>query len=543
MVSGAWLLLLLLHSPLLCLHYFWDEGGYYALAAYDFYQHLLLIPRSTWALGHTPLGAIYLGSAWHIGGLSPCVARVAMVLIAAATVISTYELGRRVFPGRQGCEAAAWGAALLALSPLFFAQSTMLHIDLPAALFVTLAAMALLRGRLLAFAFAASFAFMSKETAAIILPVAWVYRLRERRRVRTRDWAGLLSPLLLVLAWALWYHHKTGFWTGNHDYLQYNLYSTLNPIRFLLSLVRRIYQLLVGGFDFVLVAGAILGLRPTQTFGARGRQKSLTPESGAAGTSNSSGSPLARPQREAGSAKRTSEQSRRPGAGQETLSGAREAGLQDFMFLAAALCACYVLFHSVVGGALLRRYLLPIYPVFYLGAVWLVWRLPKPLARGVCGAAALLFVAAWFFSGPYSFEFESNLAYADFVRLHEQAAHYLESRSDASRILTAWPATGELTQPFLGYVAKPLLVVPIDGFGEADFSNTPANSFDLLYLYSRKAEAVHRGLMLVPWVQRLNRRYFGYAPQVSDETLAARYHLKLLKQLDRHGQWVRIYAK
>src|SRR5690349_11650492 len=91
MVIGAWLLLILLHYPTLALPYFWDEAGYYALAAADFYREHLLVPRSTWALGHTPIGPIYVASAWHLFGVSPSVARIAMLLLAACTIITTYK--------------------------------------------------------------------------------------------------------------------------------------------------------------------------------------------------------------------------------------------------------------------------------------------------------------------------------------------------------------------------------------------------------------------------------------------------------------------
>jgi hypothetical protein len=49
--------------------------------------------------------------------------------------------------------------------------------------------------------------------------------------------------------------------------------------------------------------------------------------------------------------------------------------------------------------------------------------------------------------------------------------------------------------------------------------------------------------MRLPFVQEINRRYFDYVPQVPEETVAAEYHLKLLKRFERHGQWVSIYAK
>src|SRR5215831_15761367 len=106
MIAGVWLVLVILHYPLRDLPYFWDEAGYYALASADFYRNHLLIPRSTWALGHTPIGPIYVASAWHLFGLSPSVARLAMTLLAASTVIATYKLARHAFAGKDAREMA-----------------------------------------------------------------------------------------------------------------------------------------------------------------------------------------------------------------------------------------------------------------------------------------------------------------------------------------------------------------------------------------------------------------------------------------------------
>ena len=90
---------------------------------------------------------------------------------------------------------------------------------------------------------------------------------------------------------------------------------------------------------------------------------------------------------------------------------------------------------------------------------------------------------------------------------------------------------------------KPLRVTPIDDFGQDSFTRAHSDDFDVLYLYSRKAESVHGTVMRLPFVQEINRRYFDYVPQVSEETLAAEYHLKLLKKFERYGQWVHIYRK
>jgi 4-amino-4-deoxy-L-arabinose transferase-like glycosyltransferase len=498
--------LLALHYPLLRLPYFWDEAGYYIPAALDFYRSWLLIPESTLPTGHTPLVMVYLGLLWRVFGFSSLVTRAAMILVAAATVVALYALARRV----AARETAIWSAVLLALSPMFFAQSSLVYLDLPAALFTTLAVLALLEGRMLMFAAAASLAVLTKETAVVLLPVAWVFVWRSaggRRAVPLRDWVALAMPLVPLAAWTLYYHHVTGFWTGNAEYLQYNLYSTLGPGRVFWSLLRRLYEVFVGGFNWLLVAGAAVGVW---------RWRGSPPWAGT----------KARPYR-------------------SESHGATEAQRHfgNLLFLAVGLGVVYLLMLSLVGGAILPRYLLPIFPIFFLVATVLVWRLPKIVAHSLCGATLACFVAAWFINPPYPFPYEDNLSYADFIRLHQQAAQFLESRSANERILTAWPATDELARPFLGYVRKPLRVVPLPGFTAGEFNGVPAESFEVLYLYSRKYEPPENWLVRFPYFQKVQERYFDYAPQTPDETLVARYGLRLLARFERRGQWVRIYEK
>ena len=579
LVAGIWLGIILLHYPWRCLPYYWDEAGYYAPAALDFCQRGLLIPESTQKLGHTPLLTVFVGIVWRVLGVSTCWARVGMMLVAAATVAATYALGKRV----AGRTVGAWAALLLVLSPLFFAQSAMLHIDLGPALFITLAVLALLppadqareaspanrashtRG-MWTFALVASLAILSKETAVIVLPVAWAYAWRVRRELRPAAWFAQCFPLLPLAAWSLYYHHATGYWTGNAEYLRYNLYSTVSPVRFFLSLIRRLYQLLVAGFDWILLIGGLLGI----WWGRRREQRAakaaspvgmalsaldwtdedLPPEEAALLRSAllRAGLPEASPNQVNDSTGSQGDQQSQhePTAGQPASAKRPEEPsrvLADFLFLTGGICVAYVLFHSLVGGALLRRYLLPVFPVSYVAAVALVWRLPKMFARGVCILAAAYFLAAWFINPPYPFAFEDNLAYVDFVHLHQRAARYLEGSKVKGRILTAWPATGELTVPFLGYVDKPLRVVAIDGFSTADFAQVSPDSFDLVYLYSRKWEPRNNWLARFPFLGRIQGRYFDYAPQAEADILAARYRLTLIVQYERRGQWVRIYSK
>ena len=491
-LAGAFVGLLALHYPLLDLPYFWDEAGYYIPAALDFHHSWLLIPQSTMPTGHTPLVMVYLGLTWRALGFSPLVTRAAMILVAAATVVTLYALARRV----AAREVAVWSAALLALSPMFFAQSSLVYLDLPAALFTLLAALALVDGRMVMFATVASLAVLTKETAGVLLPVAWLYSWKRSRlrqaRTSLKTWLALAIPLAPLAAWTLSYHHVTGFWTGNAEYLQYNLYSTLDPGRIFWSLLRRLYELFIGGFNWLLVAGAVLAIWRGQT-----------------------------------SQGETEAQKR----------------FRDLLFLAMGLGTVYVLMLSVVGGAILPRYLLPIFPLFFLVASVLVWRLPKIVARSLCGATLACFVGAWFINPPYPFPYEDNLSYADFIRLHQQAAQFLELRLAHERILTAWPATDELTRPYLGYVHESRKVVPLQGLSSRDFENVAAESFDVLYLYSRKYEPPGNWLARFPCFQHVQQRYFDYAPQISEEALLSRFRLRLIAAFERRGQWVRIYRK
>jgi len=518
---AAFAALLLLHYPLLRLPYYWDEAGYYIPAALDFFRSWRLVPQSTLLTGHTPLVIVYLAFAWRAFRFSPLVTRTAMLALAAGTLASVYALGRRV----ANREIASWSVLLLALSPLFFAQSTLVHLDLAAGLFTLLALSALVDDHPARFALASTAAVLSKETAVILLPAAWIFIWWQRRRSNgpsLRAWCiASLAPLAALMAWAAFYYHVTGSWTGNPEYLRYNLYAALNPIRVLLTLLRRLYETFLGGFNWVLTAGAIGGV-------SMGRRP-------ARGDENQPRHP-----RESGDPFPTD--SRFRGNDRQGVM-VRGAGIDSFFFLGGSLIAVYLLMLSAVGGAVLPRYLLPIFPPLVLAAVLLTWRLPGRVARSIMVIAAGCFVWAWFLNPPYPFPFEDNLAYADFIHLHQEAARLLEDQAGRGRILTAWPATDELVHPALGYVSKPLTVVPVQDFTRQDFDGVSPGSFDCAYLYSRHWEPPNNWLKRLPWLQGLQQSYFEYQPQIPDDELAARYHLRLLASFERRGQWVRIYAR
>src|SRR6266404_2064882 len=86
----------LLHAPLFGLPYFWDEAGYYIPAARDLLLTGSLIPHSTPSNAHPPLVMAYLAACWKIFGFSQLVARIAMLAVAAFSLLAVFRLGRQV---------------------------------------------------------------------------------------------------------------------------------------------------------------------------------------------------------------------------------------------------------------------------------------------------------------------------------------------------------------------------------------------------------------------------------------------------------------
>jgi hypothetical protein len=118
---------------------------------------------------------------------------------------------------------------------------------------------------------------------------------------------------------------------------------------------------------------------------------------------------------------------------------------------------------------------------------------------------------------PYSFPWEENLAYSDFIRLHRDAAQVLSERYSGARVLTAWPATDELKNPYFGYIERPLKVFAVENFKREALEQAARqkSQYDLALLYS-----THGGLELDEAAQVLGGQ--------------------VVFRAERKGQWVAI---
>ena len=84
--------LLLTHSAVLDLPYFWDEMGQFIPASLDILRDNAWIPRTTLPNVHPPGAMAYLASVWAIVGYSVVITRIAMLAMAAMGVVAVFAL-------------------------------------------------------------------------------------------------------------------------------------------------------------------------------------------------------------------------------------------------------------------------------------------------------------------------------------------------------------------------------------------------------------------------------------------------------------------
>jgi hypothetical protein len=488
----------LAHLTLLRLPYYWDEAGYYIPAAYDFFRTGDVIPSTTLANPHPPLPSLYL-ALWWKSGFTPTVTRTAMCLITAIALLAVYRLAI-LLNGRPWV--AVTTTLLTAIYPVWFAQSTLAHADMFAAA-ATLWGLVFVfsgqRPRML-WAAAACFAVGTwcKETA-IVTPVAialWEFCLCWRgsspdRRAHLRAGLVLLTPVIPLLAWFAYYRHRTGYLLGNPQFMHYNAISTLSPLRILLALAHRILQLTAHMNMFVPVLCML-------------------------------GAMLLLPLRD------------RDGTQRPRISPPDQAILYVVM-------VANILFFSVMGGALLTRYLLPLYPLLLLLCVSTFYRrVPYWWGLGLLTAAA--FLIGLFVNPPYKFAPEDNLNYADVIRLHQLAIRQIVTHFPGSTILTAWPATDELTKPELGYVKKPLAVVTVANFSLPEIQRAAASAqdFSVGFAFSTKYDPPRLLLDLGARNEALDTRFFDFHRDLTPAAIAHLLGGQIVWRDDRQGEWAAV---
>ena len=488
---------LLTHLPLLRLPYFWDEAGYYIPAAYDFFRTGSLIPYSTLTNAHPPLPAIYLAFWWKVSGFTPEVTRLATCLVAAFALTGVFSLVRRL----MNTPVAVATTLLTALYPVWFTQSTLAQADIYAAA-ATMWALAYglqelpsaRSGWIAAIWF--SVAALSKETAIVMPLTLAAWHVWEARRKHAeagghgRTAMQFAIPVLPLCGWYAYHFHKTGHIFGNPQFVRYNAVLTLHLFRFFLALAQRLMQVTVYMNLFVPILCMVAAM--------------FLP------------------------ALRQADGSKRPRVSWNVQA---QIGI---------LLLVNLLFFSVVGGAVLARYLLPLYPLILLLCVS-TWRRRVEQWPWIVALSVVAFLAGLFVNPPYRFTPEDNLTYCSLIVMQQQAVAQVIHRAPGGTVLTAWPATDELRRPELGYVRKPVHVVAIDDFSLSQIETAAQlHNYDAALVFSTKYQLTNA----LSWSHfgdgEWNQEYFGYHYDLPPMVIARLLHGNVVWDARSRGLWAAV---
>jgi hypothetical protein len=505
-----------IHSPLLTLPYFWDEHGQFVPAALDILRDGAWVPRSTVPNVHPPGVMAYLAVVWRLFGYSIPATRVAMLALASLGMLFTFLLGIELCRGASGAPAFI-AVLLLAADPLFYTQAMMAQLDMPAMVFTTAALLFYLQKRYIPAAAACVALVLTKETG-VILPLLFAVDLLKwgrppacgglSGRIRT---ATLFVPAFIALGiWLLYLRHVTGHIFGDPGFTHYNVGYALHPVRASLALLRRVYFLFFSDFRWIgglVIMFALSGRWP------RGIGDTPTDVRTASTCGKVECPPI-------------------------PLGPFRTPAWR----LVALFAGAHVLLVSLLGGAALERYLVPVLPLLYcamaaaLTTVGRAWR-----TVAIAGMMAGL-VAGMFVNPPFPFPYENNLAMVDFVNLQVDAARFVEGHYPGATVYTAWPLTAALRRPEFGYVQRPLRAVETSDLHESTLRALAPAHPDVLILYSRTWEP-HWGVLRFPAVEAFLRRYYEFEPEMAPAEVKTVLGLDPVMRWTSRGQWGEVFAR
>ncbi|HTN70683.1 MAG TPA: glycosyltransferase family 39 protein [Methylomirabilota bacterium] len=478
------------HLSLLRAPYFWDET-YFATAAHDVMISGKLVPASVASESHPPLVYVWLAIWWKLLGFSIPVARLSMLGIASLTLAGIYQVARMLTRGAVPIVTTV----LTAVYPVFFVHSTMVQLDMAAAGLTLWGLAAHLRKRPWLAGVIFSLAVLAKETAIVapmaVLAVEILRAIRSEKykigasiqSVRSTGTPLLLAPLAL-LWWFVLLHRASGSIFGNsQQYVGENVYSALHPLRMALAFVQNIWHV-VGYLNFFVLTGLAGIIIITR---------------------------------------RRSQGSRAFTEGNGTL-------------LIVAVITAYLLIHSVFGAVVLARYLLPIYPLVVLACV------ASTASRVKWWPAVAVIVTGAFVAGlfPYTnwvlFRRDDNLAYLDYVSLHQSAADFLADRQKG-KVMAVFPVTNELSSSWLGYVEHPLDIIDVDSYQQQDLIRAVRNQPRYIEMFPRRTCKAENPLSQARW---LPGNYFRGLPDPQPDEVVRWMNARVIYYARRHCDWVAV---
>lgn len=407
----------------LSLPYFWDESDVYVPGARWVAEHDLDVTPGVfpddYSRGHPPLLYFLAAVAFRFFGTDPTVGHLVVLPFTVLALVATYLLGAALFGRRVGASAAV----LLGATPLFMSIGNMLLPEVPLTALAALSLFAFARGRLVLAVLAGVAAVWMKETGIFAAGAVGIGVLFDawRRRALRESWhriALATVPLFALLAFFVWQRVHAGYYIFPHhqDLFADRPLELANVLTVWPSIVLRHGR-------WIVFLGALAALALKTSVPAPTRDERWVP-------------------------------------------------MRSAVIVA---CLALVLLNAVFFTKMfwLDRYALPAHPgllVCACGALFAGFRAVAERARrwvaaGVVVAASLLGTLSMRAEAPPDSE-ELTFAYADVIATHRRAFAALGPQD--APVLTTWPMTVELEEPYLGYVDRPLETIHARSAERAD---------------------------------------------------------------------------
>jgi hypothetical protein len=366
---------------------------------------------------------------------------------------------------------------LLLASPLFFTQSMMAQLDMSAMVFTLLALLLFLKNKYAEAAVASVALVLAKETG-IVVPLIFFIALAWRKQWRA---AYFVAPVVALFTWLVVLHRATGYWLGDPGFAHYNVGYSLHPVRMALGFARRIYYLFFAEFRWIATLVLLFVGWKAKPF--RTRAWGIT----------------------------------------------------------TLVAAANLLLVSVLGGAQLERYLLPVLPIFYIAVAVALTYVRRWIGVAITALLVTGLAVSLFWNPPYPFPYENNFAMVDFVRLQQLAAGFAERHLQNRKIATAWPYTAALGNPDYGFTRRKLNAVETNDFHASSIEALPPASFDALITYTR-TWAPANGVISWPPVRGFLSRFYEWQPDITPEQ-CAKLGLRQTVSWNLRGQSITIYVR
>ena len=229
------------------LPYFWDELGVYSRAALYMFDHQIsLMPNalpSELSRGHPLLCAAIFGLGYKIFGSDVWAGHLTALLFSCGLLYLLYRFAKDFF----GHKTATLACVLLAVQPVFIAQSSMVLPEIMLAFFCTAALYAYVSERFILLALFSTLAILVKETA-VVLPCS-IGLIEFFKVVRTGliekrfDKQNIIKFCLICMPLAAWgifllvqkMQNGWFFFPLHTDYISFSFASILSRLGYYLS--------------------------------------------------------------------------------------------------------------------------------------------------------------------------------------------------------------------------------------------------------------------------------------------------------------------